>query len=98
MDYSIRRHQKGRQIKTKSRAGWSKATTRVEGNLIRITRNSDCSKYHCTTMGKIFEHPLWGEDSVKLAYMAEFLPRNHCWGSKTISEGSSGPRCTKTGK
>ena len=32
------------------------------------------------------------------AYIAELLSRNHCWGSKTIWEGSSGPRCTKTGQ
>ena len=37
---------------------------------------------------KMFQHPLWGEDSVKLAYIVELLSRNHCWESKTISNGS----------
>ena len=43
----------------------------------------------------ICQHPQWGGDSVKLAYMAELLSWNNCWGSKTMSKGSSGPRCTK---
>ena len=44
---------------------------------------------------KICWHQLWGEDSVKLAYKVELLSRNHCWGSKPISKGYSGPRRTK---
>ena len=45
---------------------------------------------------KLCKHSLWEEDFVKLAYMVELLSRNHCWGSKTISKGSSGPRHIKT--
>ena len=44
------------------------------------------------------QYPHWGEDAVKLAYMAELLSRNHCWGSKTVLKGSSGPRHTNTGQ
>ena len=44
---------------------------------------------------KMCQHPL-REDSVKLAYMVELSSRNHCWGSKTMSKGSSGSRCAKT--
>ena len=40
-------------------------------------------------------HPLWGKNSVKVAYMAELQSRNHCWGSKTMSKGFSGPRLHK---
>ena len=46
---------------------------------------------------KMCEHPLQGENSVKLTYMAELLSRNHSWGSKIISQASSGSICTKTG-
>ena len=41
---------------------------------------------------KMCQHPLRGEDSVKLAYMAEMLSRNNCRGNKTISKGSIGAR------
>ena len=43
------------------------------------------------------QHPLWGEDIMKLAYMAELLPRNYCLGGKTMSKCSSGPTHAKTG-
>ena len=36
--------------------------------------------------------------SGKLAYMKELLSRNHCWGNKTMSKASSGPRRTKESK
>ena len=38
------------------------------------------------------------EKTVKLAYMAEMQSRNHSWGSKTTSKGSSRPRHTKSGQ
>ena len=41
---------------------------------------------------KMCQHQLWGEDSRKLTYMAELLSKNHCWESKTMSRGSSGPK------
>ena len=36
------------------------------------------------------QHPLWGEDSVKLVYMAELVSRKHSWGSKAMLRDSSG--------
>ena len=42
---------------------------------------------------KMCQYPLWGED-----YMAELLSRKPCWGNKTMSNGSSGLRHTKTGQ
>ena len=46
---------------------------------------------------KMCQHPLWGKDFVKLAYTAEVLSRNPCWGSKNMSKDSSGPKYSLTG-
>ena len=46
---------------------------------------------------KTGQSPLWEEDSVKLAYMEESVSGKHCWRSKTMSKGFSGPRFTNTG-
>ena len=48
--------------------------------------------------GKRWQHPLWREDPVKLAYLAELLSRSDCWGSKTMSKGSSRPRHAMSGQ
>ena len=62
-------------------------------------QKADCSKQHCTTepmcWKKFCQHPQWGEDSVKLAYIVELLSRSHCWERKTMSKVSSGPRHTE---
>ena len=39
-------------------------------------------------MGDAQQYLQWGEDSVKLAYMAELLSGNHCRGSKIMSKCS----------
>ena len=102
MDYNIRRHQETWQNKIKSWAGWPRA----ENNFIRVTSLHDwrLSAPNITVQlnqscGKMCQHPLWGKDSVKPAYITELLSRDHCWGSKkTMSKGSSGLRCSKTGQ
>ena len=44
---------------------------------------------------KMYQHLLWGEDSVTLAYMTELLSRRDCGGSITMWKGSIGSKCTK---
>ena len=39
---------------------------------------------------KICQHPLWEEDSMKSAYMAELLSRNHCEERKAMSNSPVG--------
>ena len=59
-----------RKISSESRA-WI-----TEGWLLQTSLNE------WTNVKKICQHPLWGENSVKLAYMTELLSRNHCWGKQ----------------
>ena len=101
----IKRHQEIGQNKTKSRAGRPKAT-RTEDNYIRVTSLWDrrliapniTAQLNQNHEKKMSQQPLWREESVKLAYMAELLSRNHCWGSKTMSKGSSDTRYSKAGQ
>ena len=46
---------------------------------------------------KMCQHPLWGEDCEAGVY-DRIAVKNHCWGSKTMSKGSSGQTRTKTGQ
>ena len=101
-EYTVRRHQEMEQNMTKSRAGWPKATEQRsissvtslhDGRL--TTPNISAQLNKCE---KMCQNPLGVEDSLKMAYMAELLSRDQCWGSKTKSKGSSGWRCTKTGQ
>ena len=77
----------------KNRVEISSVTSLCDRRLTAPCITAQLNKY-CE---KICQHPLW-EDSEKLVYMAWLLSRNHCWGSKTMSKGSSGPRCTITGQ
>ena len=47
--------------------------------------------------GNIYQDPLWEED-YESGQFVEFMTRNPCWRSKTMSKDSSGPKHTKTGK
>ena len=77
----------------------NKKQTRAEDNFIRhqlMGQKVDYSKHYCITKPvlwkKMWQHPMWGKDFVKQAYMAELLSRNCCWGRKTMSKRSSESR------
>ena len=80
--------------------------TNAEDNFIRVTslrgrtegRLLQTSLHNWTNVINKCHHPLGGEDYVKMAYTAELLSRNQCWGSKTMSKSSNRPRHTKTGE
>ena len=57
-------------------------------NFIRVTSlkdrrltAQDITAQQNQSSEKMCQHPLWREDSGKIAYIAELLSRNYCWGS-----------------
>ena len=70
--------------------------TYAADDFIWVTSLHDCSKLN--QHHEKCQHPMWGEDSVKLTSIVELLSRKHCRGSKTMWKGSSGPRFTKSGQ
>ena len=94
-DYTVRKYQETGQNKTKSWTCRPKATTKAEDNFIRhqlTWQKADCSQHHCTTEPISWKNDNihWGEDFVKLTYMAELLSRNHCWGTKQCQKAQLG--------
>ena len=66
--------------------------TYEEENFIRVTslhdrrltiQNITAQLNQCNE--KMCQYSLWGEDFVKLAYMAELLSKDYYWGTKTMS-------------
>ena len=95
MDYTVRRYQETE----KSRDDRPEQEQRQIHQIHQLALEKADYKRLFTTepmSWTICRHPLWGEDSVKLAQMSELLSRNHYWGSKTISENSSELKRTKT--